>query len=68
MPRMTLKAARINVGLTQSEAARRLNISNKTLCNWERGTSMPKANKIEDICMLYAVSYDNLIFFNNKNA
>ena len=62
MAQMTLKAARVNSGYTQKEAARYLNVSNKTLCNWEHGRSFPKASQIEAICYLYKVSYDELIF------
>ena len=62
MSRFTLKAARVNAGLTQKEAAKKLGVSNKTLWSWENGVSMPKADKIDAICALYAVSYDNLIF------
>lgn len=62
MPRITLKAARVNVGFTQKEAAKKLQVSNKTLCNWEKGVSVPKADKIDAICTLYNVTYDNLIF------
>lgn len=60
--RLTLKAARVNVNLSQKEAAKALNISNKTLCKWEKGLSVPKADKIDPICELYKVPYDNLIF------
>lgn len=62
MSKFTLKAARVNCGLTQKEAAKRLNVSNKTLCYWENGVTMPKANKIDAICTLYGVAYDNIIF------
>jgi len=62
MPKITLKAARVNAGLTQKEAAKRINVSNKTLCNWESGASMPKVDKIDAICDLYNIAYDNIIF------
>lgn len=62
MAQMTLKAARVNAGLTQLDAAKKLDVSNKTLCSWEKGNSMPKANKIELICELYNVAYNDLIF------
>lgn len=62
MSKITLKAARVNIGITQKEAAKRLNVSNKTLCNWENGISVPKADKIDAICNLYHLQYDNLIF------
>lgn len=68
MPKMTLKAARINAGLTQNDAAKKLNVSNKTLSNWENYISTPNANKIDAICTLYNISYDNVIFFKQENA
>ena len=62
MAKMTLRAARVNAGLKQKEAATLLGVSNKTLSNWENGVSVPGADKIDPICMIYGVSYDNLIF------
>ena len=63
MPRITLKAARVNAGYTQKEAAILLNIGNKTLSSWENGTTFPNAEKIRCICELYNVTYNDLIFF-----
>ena len=68
MTRITLKAARVNAGYSQEEAAILLNISPYTLSNWERGVSMPKANQIDSICGLYGVTFDMLIFLPNKLA
>ena len=65
MPKFTLKAARINAGLTQKAASDILKVSNKTLCSWENGKSAPKADKIDAICTLYGLPYDSIIFFNN---
>ena len=62
MLKITLKAARINVNLSQKEAAEQLHISNKTLCNWENGVSFPDAERIDALCKLYGVHYDNIIF------
>ncbi len=62
MAKMTLKAARVNVGLTQKAAAKKFDVSNKTLFNWENGLSFPDASKIPLICDAYRVSYDDLIF------
>lgn len=62
MPKLTMKAARVNVGLTQKQAAAEMGISNKTLCSWEKGESYPDAMQIKRICELYRVAYDNLIF------
>ena len=59
---ITLKAARINAGLTQSDAAEKLAISKDTLSKWERGITFPSADKIPLIEKLYRTTYDNLIF------
>lgn len=68
MPKMTLRAARVNAKLGQKEAAKMLGVGNKTLSNWENGVSMPKADKIDAICTLYRLPYDSIIFFNKENA
>lgn len=59
---MTLKAARVNAGLSQKEAAAKLGISAQTLLNYEKGRHYPDVlilRKIED---LYEVSYRQIIF------
>ena len=60
--KISLRAARINAGYSQKEAAALLRISNKTLGNWENGITFPPVDKIPLICDLYGVSYDNLNF------
>ncbi|WP_418488624.1 helix-turn-helix transcriptional regulator [Dialister invisus] len=59
---LTLKAARINVNLTQNQAAKLLNVSNDIISNWERGKTLPNAEQIRKIVDLYKVPYENLIF------
>lgn len=59
---LTLKAARINVNLTQDQAAKSLNVSNDIISNWERGRTLPNAEQIRKIVDLYKVPYENLIF------
>lgn len=63
--KISLKAARINAGFSQKEAANLLKVSNKTLSNWENGDTFPSAKKIECLCKLYGVSYNNIIFLPN---
>ena len=60
--KISLRAARVNAGYSQKEAADLLEVSNKTLGNWENGITFPSADKIIAICNLYGVSYDNLNF------
>ena len=56
--RVTLKAARINRGLTQEEVAKELNVTKKTVGSWEMGKTMPKIDKIERLCSLLGCRYD----------
>lgn len=58
--RITLKAARINKGLTQNEVAIALNVTKKTVGAWENGKSVPNINKIEMLCELYGRKYDEI--------
>lgn len=58
--RITLEAARVNVGLKQSEAAEQIGVNKKTLSSWERGKSIPKSDKIPVICSVYKRHYDEI--------
>ena len=62
MLKITLAAARVNAGFTQKEVADMLDVSNKTICNWENGKSFPAPKQIDILCELYSISYDNIIF------
>lgn len=59
---VTLKAARINAGLSQEDAGKCLSVTKYTIANWERGKSYPDAAKIKEIEALYGVRYDDIIF------
>ena len=62
MQKITLKSARVNKNLTQQEAANLIQVSLSTLKSWERGKSFPTPPKIERICDVYGVSYDQIFF------
>ena len=59
---ITIKAARVNVGLTQEAAAKELGISRVTLANYEAGKTTPDIEMGKKIAMLYKTSVDDLIF------
>lgn len=63
---ITLKAARMNMALTQKQAAQKLGVTVDTVGNWERGRSFPDALQIKRIEELYHVRYDELIFLPKK--
>ena len=62
MVRMSLKAARVNAGLTQKEVADSLGVSNKTVCSWEKGNTFPSVCYIDKLCKLFGISYDEVNF------
>ena len=62
MEKMSLKALRVNMKMTQEEASKKLDISQKTLSNWENGATFPDQQAIEKICELYGVAYDRINF------
>ena len=62
MPQITLKAARVNVDLTQADVAKKLDVSISTIKNWEKGKTFPKPPHIVKLCELYNVTYDNIFF------
>lgn len=65
---ITLKAARVNKGLTQKQAAENLGVTAEVVGNWERGITFPKVPMIKKIEQLYGVSYSDLIFLPINNG
>lgn len=60
--KVTLKAARINKGLSQEEAAKKIGVSVDTLSNYERGFTYPDIPILKEIEKVYEVEYSNIIF------
>ncbi len=63
---ITLKAARVNIGFTQKEAAKALGIAVDTLGNYERGNRYPDVEMIQKIEKLYGLSYNEIDFSREK--
>ena len=59
---ITLKAARVNAGLTQKEAAKRLKISKGTLASYEMYRTIPNVDIAQKIANLYGLEVDGIIF------
>lgn len=56
-----LKKSRERRGLSQTDAAKRLNINNKTLSRYENGGSEPDSETLKNLAELYDVSTDFLL-------
>lgn len=59
---MSLKAARVNAGLTQKEAAKALNIGKNTISNYEKYRTKPNIDTAKKMAELYGVSIDDIFF------
>ncbi len=61
---ITLKAARINKGFTQKEAAKKIGIRVDTLSNYERGNTYPDIPILKKIEKVYEIGYNDIIWKN----
>lgn len=61
---ITLKAARINKGFTQKEAAKKIGIRVDTLSNYERGNTYPDIPILKKIEKIYEIGYNDIIWKN----
>lgn len=62
MKQITLKAARVNCGLSQKEAAQKLGIAESTLYKWESGKNKPNVKYLGKIQKVYKMPVDAIIF------
>lgn len=57
-PKISLSAARVNAGLSQKAAAKKLGINVRTLQNYENGKTSPNWNIVRKIEKLYVFPID----------
>lgn len=53
--KITLKAARVNAGLTQTDVATALKVDRSTVVGWESGKHKISADKLLALCELYGI-------------
>lgn len=63
-PKISLKAARVNAGLTLKEAAERIGVTVATLHKWEQDSSSVRVSDVQKIEKIYQYP-TNYIFFGN---
>ena len=59
---ITLRAARVNAGLTQNEAAKKLGITRGTLASYEKYKTKPDIDRAKKIATLYGTTVNGIIF------
>ncbi len=52
-PKISLKAARVNAGLTIQQVAEKLGITRQTVARYENGKSNPDSSVVMEMCRLY---------------
>lgn len=67
MQQLTLKAWRVNSGLTVEEVAKITNKTERTIRNWESGATIPDKANLEVLASLYQTTID-FIFLGDKSA
>ena len=60
--KITLKAARVNAGMTQEEVAKKIKKSKNTIVNYENGKSTPDIETGKALAALFGCSVDDLNF------
>ena len=57
---ITLRAARVNAGLTQADVEKQTGFARSTITSWEHGKTSPKARDLATLCQLYGVPVANI--------
>lgn len=57
---ITLRAARVNAGMSQQEAALHLGVLRDTVSRWEHGKTKPKADQLKALCEFYGIPIENI--------
>lgn len=65
---ITLKASRVNRGLTQREVASLLGMNVDTVSRYERGLAYPDIPTINKLMELYGVKYDDIDFYPKERS
>ena len=58
--KVSMKAARINAGLTQKDVCDAVNIAESTLIRWEKNETFPTAPQLVKLCDLYKCRVDDI--------
>lgn len=57
---LSLRAARVNAGLTQQQVTNKTGIARSTLVRWERGDTRPSQANLDLLCELYRVDQSQI--------
>ncbi len=61
MATLNIKKERINKNLTQTQLAKKLNVSKQTICDWEKGRSIPSYIRLKQLSNILGKPIDYLL-------
>lgn len=56
-----IKAARTKMNMTQMNLADEMGVSYQAVSNWERGNSMPDISRLQELCNILNISFEELV-------
>lgn len=64
---ITMKAARVNAGIRQADAAKSLGVNAGTLSSWENGKTCPDLRQLAEMCKLYGITPNDIFLAVKSN-
>lgn len=58
--KISLKAARINAEMEQTDVAAEMGVLRDTIGRWERGQTKPRTDQLAKLCELYRIPAENI--------
>ena len=56
--KISMAAARVNAGMTQTEVANKMHLNKQTIVNWEKGRVVPKPAQFKMYCDIVGITED----------
>ena len=63
-----IRAARTKINMTQMNLADEMGVSYQAVSNWERGNSMPDISRLQEICNVLGISFEELVGERSKQT
>lgn len=65
--KISIAAARVNAGKTQSDVAKALHVGKQTVVNWEHGKTSPSIAKAQEFCEFCHIPINHVSFLRENN-
>lgn len=62
MDKITIKAARVNAGMTQQDLAEKMGVHRMTVASWESNPASMQIKEAEQLCSILGVAFSQIFF------